>query len=165
MEDEDITIDEMLDNMESNQVSEAKSVECPIDGCTYNNRKIKSVSAHVSSSSRDDHVWTNTEFQGWRHFNRLMQSRVESRVKQARNKDQDENNTDDNDEDKDVVITMDELESEKVDCPHKDCGYQSKKSSSVSSHFNSKSDHSWSETKYDGSKHFNRVNKTIHDEE
>lgn len=161
MADDDISINDMLDNMEDNEVSNAKKVDCPIDGCRYSNRKVKSVSAHISASNQDDHIWSNTEFNGWKHFNRMMRKRVKSRVKNA--KDSDNSNDQNQGNNKDVVMTKNELESEKVSCPKDKCGYNSKRSSSVAAHFNSKNDHKWSETEYDGSKHFKRANKTIHD--
>lgn len=81
---DDIDIDDMLDNMEDPKISKAKKVNCPIEGCNYTNRKVKSVSGHLSSSSQDDHIWSNTEFNGWRDFNRIMRKRIKNRVQEAK---------------------------------------------------------------------------------
>lgn len=84
MVNDETDISDMMDNMENPEVSKAKKVCCPIKDCDYSNRKVKSVSGHVSSSSQNDHIWSNTEFSGWREFNRVMRKRVEKRVQIAK---------------------------------------------------------------------------------
>jgi hypothetical protein len=84
MVNDETNISDMIDNMENPEVSKAKNIKCPIQDCNYSNRKVKSVSAHVSSSSQNEHIWSNTEFSGWREFNRVMRKRVEERIKNAK---------------------------------------------------------------------------------
>lgn len=59
-----VSIDEMLENMGE----PASQIRCPIDGCEYSHRSVKSVARHVSGSSTDKHLWANTPYSGWRDF-------------------------------------------------------------------------------------------------
>lgn len=69
----DLTVEEMLQNMGDPQ----RRVSCPIDGCDYSHRSAMSVAGHVSASSLDRHVWTNTEYSGWKAFVRAHGEELE----------------------------------------------------------------------------------------
>lgn len=60
----ELSVEELLDNMGEPR----ERTECPIDGCRYGDRSARSVAGHVSASSTAKHVWTNTDYAGWRDF-------------------------------------------------------------------------------------------------
>lgn len=85
MSDDTVSISEMMDNMADSELQQAKKVDCPIERCSYS-WKPESVSGHVSASSQSDHIWANTKYDGWKHFNEVMREKVAQQVKELNSK-------------------------------------------------------------------------------
>lgn len=147
-ESSDNIIDKMLDNMDKSNETDSPYVSCPITGCQYSNT-VRSVSGHVSGSTQTDHSWSNTKYNGWRHF--IQSHSGSSTITSSEDRE-------------DVVMSADEIESEQVNCPC--CGYKSHTAKSVANHFTHEDeDHDWSDTEYAGKIEFIDKNRTIHDKE
>lgn len=155
MSDDEATIEQMLNNMADPNVMQAKKVECPIDGCEYSGEP-SSVSGHLSASTQDDHIWANTRFNGFKHFNSVMREQVEEQVAEA--KAESSKNTSSvkpmNRADNVIERTRDEvLQVADLPCPLQSCSLNGT-AKDIAEHMESTEDHEWAETQFDDTEAF-----------
>lgn len=162
----DVSIDEMLDNMADPEERQARKLSCPIDGCDYSAMEAESVSGHVSASSQDDHIWANTRYEGWKHYNRehgdwddtTSSNSSESSASFNQSNDSESNavNSSEAAENESVIdVSAEDVAEVEVPCPIEGCTVEDT-APSVASHLEDVSDgsHKWSETRFDGRREF-----------
>jgi len=160
--DGDVSVSDMMDNMANPEVQAAKKVDCPIDGCSYDGEP-ESVSGHVSASSQDDHIWSNTRFNGWKHFNREMRNRVEEQLTEARGEESESASSgtghidasDAPETESAVSVSAEDVEEIEVPCPIEGCEFTAV-APAVASHLENTSDgsHKWDGTRFDSREDF-----------
>lgn len=148
MSNEDVSIDQMLGNMADPEEQAAKKVECPIDGCSYDGEP-KTVSGHVSGSTLDDHVWANTRFDGWKHFNREMKEQVQEQLAEVRGDSSSESTSAEEARNEMAVENTSDrvLEEDGLPCPLNSCSIEGT-AKDIVEHMSSSADHSWDETRF-----------------
>lgn len=160
--DGDVLVSDMLDTMADPEVQAAKKVDCPIEGCSYDGEP-ESVSGHVSASNSDDHIWANTRFNGWKHFNREMRNRVEEQLAEVQDEEEADSSSGTGHIDSSgapetesvVSVSAEDVDEIEVPCPIEGCGFNSV-APDVASHLDDTSDgsHKWSSTRFDGREGF-----------